>query len=144
MPRLVLAVAALGLVAGGCGLFTTTTVSMVSGRDDHGDLQRLFIGLQRSPTDAAVTATVRDGEFVFVIRRDGLWALVQRVQAPDEGWIAEHDLRGEAVHAGPPARRVTFVRAEAPEGMVRVLVRFSDDGRTDWVPASELREVGAR
>jgi hypothetical protein len=117
---------------------------MVSGRDDHGLLERPAIGLQRSPSDTTVTGTVHDGDFVMVLRRDGLWALVHRVPGPEEGWIADHDLRGEAVHAGPPPRRVTFVNADAAEGPVRVLVRYADDGSTAWVPATALKEVGAR
>ena len=141
-----LAAAALALSSAGCGLFTTETapVAMVSGRDDHGLLERPAIGLQRSPAEKTVTATVHDGDFVLVLRRDGLWALVHRVRGPEEGWIADHDLRGEAVHIGPPPRRVTFVNADADGGVVRVLVRYTDDGSTAWVPASSLKEVGAR
>jgi hypothetical protein len=141
-----LAAAAFALVSGSCGLFTTETVpvAMVSGRDDHGLLERPAIGLQRSPTDKTVTATVHDGDFVLVLRREGLWALVHRVPGPEEGWIADHDLRGEAVDVGPPPRRVTFVNADAAGGAVRVFVRYTADGSTAWVPASSLKEVGAR
>lgn len=137
-------VAAALATSGGCGLFEPTAVAMVSGRDDHGDLERPFFGLQRSPEDATVTATVRDREFVFVVRRDGLWAFVRRVAGPGEGWIADHDLRGEAVHAGPPPRRVRFVSATGSGDDVSVLVRYADDGTTTWVPAASLHEVGAR
>jgi hypothetical protein len=141
----ILAAAGVALTSGACGsFFGSVPVAMVSGRDDHGLLERPAIGLQRSPTDPTVTGTVHDGEFVLVLRRDGPWALVHLVPGPDEGWVNEHDLRGEAVHQGPPPRRVTFVNADAVGGSVRVLVRYGDDGSTAWVPAASLREVGAR
>ena len=141
----IIAAAGPALTSGACGpFFQSVPVAMVSGRDDHGLLERPAIGLQRSPTDRTVTATVHDGDFVLVLGREGLWAHVKVVPGPEDGWIADHDLRGEAVHVGPPPRRVTFVNADAAGGSVRVLVRYADDGSTAWVPAATLKEVGAR
>lgn len=142
----ILAAVALGaLGTGGCGLFASAPqVAMLSGRDDHGLLERPAIGLQRSPADRTVTATAHDGEFVEVLRRDGLHAYVRLAKSGEEGWIADHDLRGEAVRTEPRPRRVTFVAVERREGKVHVHVRYADDGSDGWVPASALREVGAR
>lgn len=91
-----------------------------------------------------MTGTVHDGDFVRVAKRDGLWAYVILVQSGAEGWISDHDLRGEAVRMEPRPRRVTFVAAEPGEGAVRVRVRYTDDGTEEWVPATSLKEVGAR
>ncbi|MGH2377747.1 MAG: hypothetical protein ACRDGT_04665 [Candidatus Limnocylindria bacterium] len=137
--------AALGL-SGGCGSIAgTSTVAMVSGRDDHGQLQHRALGLQRSPTDSTITGTVEDGTFVRVTRRDGPWAHVVSAGSADEGWIQDHYLRGEAVRIDPaPPRRVTFLDLERRDAAVFVRVRFADDGTEDWIPAASLREVGAR
>lgn len=143
---LVIVAAALGaLSTGGCGLLASApTVAMVSGRDDHGLLERPAIGLQASPTDRTVTATAHDGEFAEVLKRDGLYAYVRLVNTGEEGWIADHDLRGDAVRTEPRPRRVTFLAAERRDGGAWVRVRYADDGTDEWVPASSLREVGAR
>jgi hypothetical protein len=136
--------AALGL-SGGCGLFDRPTVAMVSGRDDHGELLRNAIGLQRSTADTAITGTVLDGTFVLVLRRDGPWAQVRSAGSLDEGWIEDHYLRGEAVLLDPPPpRRVTFLEVERRDSRVFVRVRFADDGTAEWAPATALKEVGAR
>lgn len=121
---------------------------MVSGRDDHGQLERRAIGLQASPTDTTIIGTVEDGTFVVVTRRDGPWAYVSTpsrgVGATAQGWIEDHYLRGEAVLIDPPPpRRVTFTDAERMGGVMMVNVRFAD-GTGQWVPATSLREVGAR
>jgi hypothetical protein len=139
-----LLVAALGgTAAGGCGV--STTVAMVSGRDDHGQLERRALGLQRSPTDTEIAGTVEDGTFVRVERRDGPWAFVRAAGSADAGWIQDQYLRGEAVRMEPaPPRRVTFLDLEQRDGAVYVRVRFADDGSEDWVAAASLREVGAR
>jgi len=131
---------------GGCGLFTTAPViAMVSGRDDHGLIERPAIGLRRTPTDVTIVATAHDGEFAYVLRRDGLYAYVRLVGSGDEGWIADHDLRGEAVRIDPPPpRRVLFTAAEKRDGAAWVRVRYTVDGGEEWVPAVSLREVGAR
>lgn len=142
-PLLALLVAAAVGMTGGCG--PSPSVAMVSGRNDHGDLERNALGLQRSPTDTAVVGTVLDATFVRVTRRDGMWAYVAAAGSSEEGWIADHYLRGEAVrHEPPPPRRVTFLDLERRDGGVFVRVRFADDGSMDWVPAASLREVGAR
>lgn len=136
---------ALGALTGGCGLFTSApAIAMVSGRDDHGLLERPAIGLQLSPTDRTVTATAHDGEFTEVLRRDGLYAYVRLIKSGEEGWIADHDLRGEAVRTEPRPRRVRFLAAERRDGAAWVRVRYADDGTDEWVPATALREVGAR
>lgn len=140
-----LVAAALG-ISGGCGPFAgTSAVAMVSGRDDHGLLQRNALGLQRSPTDSEIVGTVLDGTFVRVTRRDGMWAYVAAAGSADEGWIADFYLRGEAVRLEPaPPRRVTFLDLERRGADVYVRVRFADDGSAEWVAARSLREVGAR
>jgi hypothetical protein len=142
----IIAAAALALgTSGGCGLFASApAVAMVSGRDDHGLLERPAIGLQASPVDLTVTATAHDGEFAEVVRRDGLYAYVRLLKTGEEGWIADHDLRGEAVRNDPRPRRVTFVAAERRDAAVWVRVRYADDGTEEWVAAASLKEVGAR
>jgi hypothetical protein len=117
---------------------------MVSGRDDHGQLERKALGLQRSPTDSAITGTVEDGTFVRVTSREGPWAHVVTADRLQEGWIEDHYLRGEAVTLDPGPRRVTFLDLQPRDGAPFVRVRFADDGDEEWVPAASLREVGAR
>lgn len=146
--RLVLMAAALAAFGGGCGLLDRPSVVMVSGRDDHGLLERRAIGLQASPTDPTVVGTVEDGTFMLVTRRDGPWAYVktpsEAAGVAEEGWIPDQHLRGEAVLVDPPPpRRVTFTDAERMGGVMMVNVRFAD-GTGQWVPATSLREVGAR
>lgn len=147
LGRLVLAIAlAAGLAASGaCGpLAPAPPVALVSGRDDHGLLERPAIGLQRSPTDRDVVATAHDGDVALVLAREGLWTRIRLVASGEEGWIADHDLRGEAVRTDPRPRRVTFLAAERADGGVRVRVRYADDGTDEWVPGTSLTEVGAR
>lgn len=149
MRLLPLLMAAAAVMSSGCGLFDRPAVVMVSGRDDHGQLLRNAIGLQRSPTDATITGTVMDGTFVIVEKRDGPWAYVatpsRAVGVTEEGWIEDHYLRGEAVLLDPPPpRRVTFLDAEDRGNLVYVLVRIPGQEDSEWVPAASLREVGAR
>lgn len=60
----------------------------------------------------------------------------------EEGWINEHDLRGEAVRTDR-AQRVRFIDAALRDGVVVVLVQ--QGGRPpEWLPAALLVEVGAR
>jgi hypothetical protein len=140
----VMVAAALG-ISGGCGpFFQTSTVAMISGRDDHGQLERKALGLQRSPKDSAISGTVEDGTFVRVTSRDGSWARVVTADGLQDGWIEDHYLRGEAVKLEPSPRRVTFLDLQSRDGTPSVRVRFADDGTEEWVPATALREVGAR
>lgn len=142
---LALAAVALGaLSTGGCGLFTGDAVVMISGRDDHGDLQRPHVGLQASPTDTSIAATARDGEIAHVKERRGPWARIALVRTGEQGWIEDHYLRGDAVHHGTRPRRARFIAAERSGAEVRVRVRYGDDGTEAWVAASELKEIGAR
>ena len=134
-------------MSGACGLLASGTpaVALVSGRDDHGLLERPAIGLSKTPSDLTVVATAHDGEFATVLGREGLYAYVRLIASGDEGWIADHDLRGEAVRVDPPPpRRVLFVAAAQRDGTPWIKVRYTTDGAEEWVPASSLREVGAR
>jgi hypothetical protein len=141
-PFIALVVAA-AVMSSGCG--PSATVAMVSGRDDHGQLLRNAIGLQRSPTDTTITGTVLDGTFVRVLRRDGPWAQVRSAGSLDEGWLQDEYLRGEAVLVDPPPpRRVTFLDVEKRGDVVYVLVRIAGQDSSEWVPATALKEVGAR
>lgn len=141
----ILLAAALAMIGGGCGPFVeTSSVAMVSGRDDHGQLQRNAIGLQRSPTDSQIVATVEDGTFVRVTSRDGPWAHVVTADRAGEGWIQDMYLRGEAVRLEPSPQRVTFLDLQTRDGAIFVRVRFANGGTEEWVPAASLREVGAR
>lgn len=147
MTRIVLAIiaaAGLALTGGACGPLQPPAVVMISGRDDHGDLQRRAIGLQATPRDASITATALDGDIALVLRREGPWANVRLVKSGEEGWVEDHYLRGEAVHHGAAPRRVRFLAAEREDGGVRVRVRYSDDASEAWVNAASLKEVGAR
>jgi hypothetical protein len=140
----IVAAAGLALTGGACGLFANPAVVMVSGRDDHGDLQRRAIGLQVSPREATIAATALDGDIALVLRREGPWAHLRVVRSGEEGWVEDHYLRGEAVHHGATPRRVRLIGAEREDGGVRVRVRYADDASEAWVSASALKEVGAR
>ena len=119
---------------------------MASGRDDHGLLERPALGLQRSPSDPQLSGSVQDGRFVRIIRTEGPWRLVRAIQPPDgEGWIQDDYLRGEAVRTDvTPQRQVTFIGAELREGLAWVRVREKAGGTEAWIPATALREIGAR
>lgn len=148
MTRFVLAIiaaAGLALTGGACGLFAPPAVVMVSGRDDHGELERRAIGLQATPRDVSIAATALDGDIALVVQRDGPWARVRLVKSGEEGWVEDHYLRGEAVWAAPHTPlRVTFIAAEVRSDGVFVQVRPRDGSGERWVHASELKEVGAR
>jgi hypothetical protein len=132
--------AGLLLVGQACAV-STGPIVMVSGRDDHGLLARPAIGIQPSPTDIAVVASVPDGAFVRVLRTQGSWLLVRTVEAtPKEGWIDDHYLRDAAVLDG--TTRVSFKDADVRGDETWVLVAAPGGDR--WVPARALREVGAR
>lgn len=121
-------------------------IVMASGRDDHGLLERPALGLQRSPSDPQLSGSVQDGRFVRIIRTEGPWRLVRAIQPPDgEGWIQDDYLRGEAVRTDvTPQRQVTFIGAELREGLAWVRVREKAGGTEAWIPATALREIGAR
>jgi hypothetical protein len=140
--RLAFAVAAFGIVAGGCNAAQGQSVVMVSGRDDHGLLARPAIGLQRSPTDATVVGSAQDGTFVTVLREDRSWLLVRTLVAPiEEGWVNDHDLRGVGVLDG--SAQVRFRSARQSGGGIEILVVPVDGGEERWVDAARIREVGA-
>lgn len=130
------------LVLQGCA--AAGPIVLVSGRDDHGLVERAVLGLQRSPSDPAPAGSVQDGRFARIVRSDGPWRLIRAVAPPEaEGWIEDHYLRGEAVRTDvTPPRRVTFADAELRDGLAWIRVR--DGAAQAWVPASALREVGAR
>lgn len=132
------------LVLQGCA--AAEPIVMVSGRDDHGLLERPALGLQRSPTDPTLSGSVQDGRFVRILRTDGSWRYVRAIQPPDgEGWIDDYYLRGEATRTDvTPPRQVTFVGAELREGTAWVRVREKAGGAESWVTAAALREIGAR
>jgi hypothetical protein len=138
---------ALGLAAGGCaGPARPEAIVLVSGRDDHGLLEKPAVALQRSPTDLTVTGSVADGGFAHVLREDHSWLYVRSIAEPrEEGWVNDHDLRAVAVLTTRNVQ-VVFVDAAVRDGAVMVLVRERQESpdRAVWVPAKALREVGAR
>jgi len=138
----VLAVA-LGVFVQGCG-GPPGPVVMVSGRDDHGLLERPAVAFQRSPDDPAVVGSAQDGAFVRVLEERGPWFRVRTIEPrPEEGWVNDHDLRGAATRRDR-GEQVTFVDAAVRDGVVMVLVRPRSGEGTEWLPAAELREIGAR
>lgn len=151
VTALVLA-AALGLMAQGCTASPPGPVVLVSGRDDHGLVQRAAVGLQRSPDDGTFRGSVPDGTFVQVIGQRGHWLEVRSFTTPPEqGWVNDFYLRSVAVrydHSGGAERpvQVTFLDAALQGGRLMVQVRPASDPNApaDWADAANLREVGAR
>jgi hypothetical protein len=143
-PRLAFLVAAAGLLAGGCAASTPSqSIVMVSGRDDHGLLERPAIALQRSPTDQTVVGSAQDGTFVRVVREEGSWLLIRTFVSPiGEGWVNDHDLRAVAVLDGRTRVRFRDARLR-DDGVVEVLIVPVDGGAEVWVSGRRLREVGA-
>lgn len=144
-PILALLVAA-ALTLGGCGPGGSGAVVLVSGRDDHGLVERSHLGLRKAPDDPTITATVSDGSFARIVRSEGQWMLLRTVEAtPQEGWIEDHYLRTVAVWTTPyQPIQVVFLDAESrPEGPFIHVKDRSGLGQW-WVQVSELREVGAR
>lgn len=142
LPLILALVLGAALVLQGCA--AAGPVVLVSGRDDHGLVERAALGLQRSPSDPAPAGSVPDGHFARIVRTDGPWRLIRVIAPPGtEGWLEDHYLRGEALRTDVvPPRRVTFLDAELRDGAAWVRVR--DRAGEAWVPASALREVGAR
>jgi len=136
--------AALGLFVQGCG-GQPGPVVMVSGRDDHGLVERPAVALQRSPDDRAVVGSAQDGTFVRVLEERGPWFRVRTIEPRplEEGWVNDHDLRG-VVTRRDRGEQVTLVDAAVRDGVVMVLVRPRSGQGAEWIPASELRETGAR
>lgn len=148
LPALVLA-AALGLMAQGCAAGTPGPIVLVSGRDDHGLVQRAAVGLQRSPDDVALGGSVPDGTFVRVLAQRGQWLEVRSFSAtPEQGWVNDFFLRSAAIRTDRPDRvaQMTFLDAAVRDGTLMVQVRPVSDTTApgEWIPASSLREVGAR
>ena len=145
LPALVLA-AALGLVAQGCAASAPGPVVLVSGRDDHGLVQRAAVGLQRSPEDTVFSGSVPDGTFVRVLTQRAQWLEVRTMTSPPEqGWVNDFFLRSVAVRTDTPVQ-VRFLDAAIRGGGLMILVRPAVDttGPGEWVAPSKLREVGAR
>lgn len=143
--RALLLAAALGLLAQGCAASAPGPVVLVSGRDDHGLVARARVELQRSPDDPAVTGSLPDGTFVRVVGQRGQWLEVRSFTVPPEqGWVNDFSLRSVAVRTDRPAQ-VRFADAAVRDGVLMVHVRpVSEPAAGEWVPASILREVGAR
>lgn len=143
--RRVLLVAALGLMAQGCAASAPGPVVLVSGRDDHGLVQRAAVGLQRSPEDPTFRGSVPDGTFVRVLGQRGQWLEVRSFTVPPEqGWVNDFFLRSLAIRTDRTVQ-VRFADAAVRDGVLMVQVRpVSDTATGEWVPASILREVGAR
>jgi len=141
----ILLAAALGLMAQGCAASAPGPVVLVSGRDDHGLVQRAAVGLQRSPEDATFRGSVPDGTFVRVLGQRGQWLEVRSFTVPPEqGWVNDFFLRSLAVRTDQTVQ-VRFSDAAVRDGVLMVQVRpVSDAAAGEWVPASILREVGAR
>lgn len=132
------------LVLQGCA--AAEPIVMASGRDDHGLVERPALGLQRSPTDTQLSGSIQDGRFARIVRTEGPWRYIRAIQPPDgEGWIEDHYLRGEAARTDvTPPRVVRFAGAELRDGKAWIRVRDAQSGAEEWVPASALREIGAR
>lgn len=143
--------AALGLTAQGCAAGAPGPVVLVSGRDDHGLLQRAAVGLQHSPDDTTFRGSVPDGTFVRVVGQRGQWLEVRSFTTPPEqGWVNDFYLRTVAVrsdrHGGDQPVQVAFLDAAIRDGRLMVQVRPAADlnATAEWVDATSLREVGAR
>lgn len=121
-------------------------IVLVSGRDDHGLLERRQAPLQRSPNDTTPVAFVADGSFVRVVAERGEWLQVMSLTEPQQiGWINDFHLRDRALRTDSGVQ-VTFVDARANGERVEVAVRPINDPTTPavWVDERMLREVGAR
>ena len=144
--------AALGLTAQGCAAGAPGPVVLVSGRDDHGLVQRAAVGLQRSPDDPTFRGSVPDGTFVRVVGQRGQWLEVRSFTTPPEqGWVNDFYLRTIAVRsdrrggADQPVQ-VAFLDAAIRDGRLMIQVRPASalNALAEWVDTASLREVGAR
>lgn len=127
-----------------CAAPVAQPVVLISGRDDHGLLERPVLGLQRSPDDRTVVATVRDGSFARIVRTQGPWHYLRTVEpTPQEGWLEDHYLRTAAVHTERQVQ-VAFIDAAVRYGQVLIQVRPRTGGDAEWVAATALKEIGAR
>lgn len=137
--------AVLGLAAQGCGAPPSGATVLISGRDDHGLVRQPVVALQRSPEDHRVTASVADGTFAVVLDERASWLRVRTVErTPQEGWVNDFYLRDRAVDLDA-SEQVRLLAAEMRGDEVWVSVRpVSGPDAARWIPASRLREVGAR
>ena len=136
-------------MAQGCAAGAPGPVVLVSGRDDHGMVQRAAVGLQRSPDDTTFSGSVPDGTFVRVLTQRGQWLEVRAFTTPPEqGWVNDFFLRSTALRTDRPDRttQVTFLDALVRDGTLMVQVRPLSDTTApgEWIAAASLREVGAR
>ncbi|GIV95945.1 MAG: hypothetical protein KatS3mg057_0602 [Herpetosiphonaceae bacterium] len=124
----------------------TKPVVLLSGRDDHGLLVQAEVPLQRSPDDTTPAAFLPNGSFVRVTEERGDWMLVESIAPPVRtGWINDFFLRNRALRLDGGGQ-VSFVDALLKDGQVMIAVRPIErpDAKPLWLPATALREVGAR
>jgi hypothetical protein len=127
-------------------LTTTGPVVLVSGRDDHGLRALLAVPLYQAPDDSTVVARVPDGFLARVLEQRGTWLKVQALQLPAAiGWVDDFYLRDRALRTDGGGQ-VLLVDARVTAGQVEVAVRPVDQpaATPTWVPATLLREIGAK
>jgi hypothetical protein len=121
-------------------------IVLVSGRVDHGLPAVLAVPLYQAPEDATVVARVPDGLLARVLAQRGTWLKVQALQLPSAvGWVDDYYLRDRALRTDGGGQ-VLFVDAQVQAGKVLVAVRPVDQPAATpaWIPATLLREIGAK
>jgi hypothetical protein len=127
-------------------LTTTGPVVLVSGRDDHGLRALLAVPLYQAPDDSTAVARVPDGFLARVLEQRGTWLKIQALQLPSAiGWVDDFYLRDRALRTDDGGQ-VLLVDARVTAGQVEVAVRPVDQPAAPltWVPATLLREIGAK
>jgi len=124
---------------------TSGPVVLISGRDDHGLLAQPTLALVRAPGQSRAVATVPDATFARVLDEQGEWLRVQVIAAPQQvGWVNDYDLRSRALWLERGVQ-VEFIDARVVGTRLEVAVRpLGSAASATWVPAAQLREVGAR
>ncbi len=124
----------------------TSTIVLVSGRDDHGLLANPQVPLYDAPNGTTPVARVRDGSYARVLATRGTWQHIATIaQAPQSGWLDDYYLRGRAIRLDGGGQ-VTFADARLAGDRVEIAVRPVEAPATTpfWLSAARLQEVGAK
>lgn len=124
----------------------SSSVVMISGRDDHGLLQEPTIALYDAPDGKTVVGHAGDGSFASVVDQRGEWIRVQLLGNPSiGGWVNDFYLRGRLIRTDGGGQ-VDLVTSREIQGQLWLGVRPVDKPQATpiWLNPAGLKEIGAQ